>query len=130
MRDLDAVVLAGFAKRIYGCFSPFVAKCMALHEGLLLARKCGLDVRIIETDALCVVQSINSRAFIGEGGAIIEDILNMLSLISNWECCFVPREGNSVAHFLASGAFSFQFESAGSQQIPLFEAPHVLAVLI
>lgn len=54
IRDESGFVLGAMAKPVPGCFSPFVTECLALREGLIFAADSGLQVQMIETDALCV----------------------------------------------------------------------------
>ncbi|GMN63366.1 hypothetical protein TIFTF001_032438 [Ficus carica] len=46
--DSDGIILDFQAKKIHGSFSPFMAECLGLREGLLFAKDCGICIQIAE----------------------------------------------------------------------------------
>lgn len=67
----------------------------------MFARSCGLQIDVAEVDVLRVLQAVNMGSILAEEGVLIDDILELLSGDNKWNCVFVPREGNFVAHFQA-----------------------------
>ena len=51
VRDSRGYVFGLMSKSIPGMFSPYIAECIALLEGLRIARSHGLMISIAETDA-------------------------------------------------------------------------------
>lgn len=121
VRDAEGVVWACLAKKLPGSFSSFIAECIALREGLVFARQCGLDVHDIEVDVSRVAQVVNGGATLGEEGAVIEDILSLLSTVGNWKVSLC-REANVVAHILASYVYRVDCDICGIDRIPNFVA--------
>ncbi|GMN59761.1 hypothetical protein TIFTF001_028862 [Ficus carica] len=72
----DGTILGCQAKKIHGSFCPF----MALKEGLLIAKDCGICIQIAEVDATQVVQTVNCGDLFAEEGAVINDILELFSI--------------------------------------------------
>ncbi|GMN36179.1 hypothetical protein TIFTF001_005799 [Ficus carica] len=73
VRDLNGTVIACFAKKLVGSFSPYVAECLAFREGLEFATACGLQISVVETDALAVVQTVYSSKTFDDAELIISD---------------------------------------------------------
>lgn len=46
-------------QRVAGLFSPHVAECIALREGLEMAMACGVAIDSVETDAVNIVKAVN-----------------------------------------------------------------------
>ena len=63
-RDSEGVFLAAFCKTFRGSLSPLVAECLALREGLFIARKQGRKIGVAESDASNVVSLVRDRSFL------------------------------------------------------------------
>lgn len=81
-RDSSETVVACFAKRLVGSFSPYVAECLAVQEGLKFAMACGLQISAIETYTIRVVNVVCSLKTLGDPKLIISDIQKLLPYLS------------------------------------------------
>ncbi|GMN44999.1 hypothetical protein TIFTF001_014195 [Ficus carica] len=55
IRDAASVVISCLSKRVAGLFSPHVAECIAMREGLEMATACGIVGESVESDAANIV---------------------------------------------------------------------------
>lgn len=118
VRDLNGTVIACFAKKLVGSFSPYVAECLALREGLEFATACGLQISVVETDALAVVQAVYSSETFDDAELIISDIRKGLNQVTgDTLCCHIPCSENIVVHLLVNSVFSFD-EFVGLDVVP------------
>ena len=77
-----------------GFFSPYIAECLALREGLSLAQNLGLQIEIAETDAMRFASEVQNLFSISEDSVLIVNIIE-LSRCSIFNYCFyVPRGTN------------------------------------
>ncbi|GMN51121.1 hypothetical protein TIFTF001_020286 [Ficus carica] len=60
IRDETSDVCECLAKRLRGTFSHFVAECLALREGLEFPAARGMPISVAKSDAMNVIQSVNS----------------------------------------------------------------------
>ncbi|EXB89956.1 hypothetical protein L484_023608 [Morus notabilis] len=51
------------SKRIEGRFSPYVAECLAIREGIYFALKRGFHNWVLESDANNVIRMIQLRGY-------------------------------------------------------------------
>lgn len=93
IRDEAGTMCACLEKKIAGFFSPFLAKCIALWEGLIFAQSQGFSISVAELDALRVVQAVNEESTLREEGVIIYDIIRLLSSVGRYECSHVNKNG-------------------------------------
>ncbi|KAL5762800.1 hypothetical protein ACOSP7_019064 [Xanthoceras sorbifolium] len=92
---------------------------LALRGGLLLAEQLDFSVGLVEVDAVNVVASVNSFKLSScFAGFVIEDIQVFCRDIGVQKCFAIPRLGNSLAHNLASLAFSFERDSEWQEICP------------
>lgn len=77
---------------------------LAVEAGILLAREMELPHIINESDAMSVVQTINTGELEGCLGHLYQGIFYLLSSFSSWKAMHVKREYNRVAHELAQSA--------------------------
>ncbi|GMN25608.1 hypothetical protein TIFTF001_000990 [Ficus carica] len=54
IRDEKGISLGAVAKSVEGTFSPFLAECIALREGLMIAKELESVTLVVETDAINV----------------------------------------------------------------------------
>ena len=54
-----------------GSFSPYIAKCLALRDGLDFAITCGLSVSVVEMDGLVIIQAMYSPELLDDAKVII-----------------------------------------------------------
>ena len=81
-----------------------MTEALTLLHGALFASEMEVSHAIFESDALSLIQSINSGVVGGEIGHILQNIKSIAFSFS-W-CSFqhLKREGNRVAHELAKNA--------------------------
>ena len=72
IRDFWGLVI-GFARRVTGFFSPHIAECLALWEGLSFAQDLGLQIEITETYAVRLTSEVQNPSSIGENSVLIAD---------------------------------------------------------
>ncbi|PON83892.1 Ribonuclease H-like domain containing protein [Trema orientale] len=58
VRDNFGMIVAAVTRKITGFFSPFLAECIAVRDGLHFCVKLNLPIRTIETHARNVVKAI------------------------------------------------------------------------
>ena len=88
-------------------YSVEVTEALALQQGVRLAIEMNLSHTIFESDALCLVQALNSVETGGELGHILQEIRKSKFSFSSCSFRHLKREGNRVAHELAKAARSF-----------------------
>ena len=99
--------MATSAQRFVASFTPPVAKASAVLRGLQLAFDASLLPIEIESDALEVVNLVNSECDISaEIGLVVSDIRDLLSQSGNVSISHVSRRVNVVAHSLARMALT------------------------
>lgn len=95
IQDRSGAVVVAFGSRMEGWFSPAVAETLALHSGLLCVLR--YNIRVSDRRVSCMYKL--SLTF------LLMVAFSMLLRVwrGMWvsSCCFTPREGNNVAHFLA-----------------------------
>ncbi|GMN48659.1 hypothetical protein TIFTF001_017816 [Ficus carica] len=74
IRNDSGLVCGALAKSIDGKFSPFLAKCFALREGLKLAKELEISGLVMETDATNVASAIRGDLELSIEGPILDDI--------------------------------------------------------
>lgn len=77
IRDHLEIVVAVCARRIEGSFSPYIAECLALREGLLQAKNIGVQMEAVETDVVRLVHEVQNPLSISDDSPLIADIVNL-----------------------------------------------------
>ncbi|PWA48861.1 reverse transcriptase [Artemisia annua] len=82
--------------------SPLEAEAKAVHWAMTRAICMGYSHVIFETDSLCLVKALHNKVTLLQIANLFSDILSksMAFRVCNWS--FVKREGNRVAHSIAS----------------------------
>ncbi|KAL5748495.1 hypothetical protein ACOSP7_025537 [Xanthoceras sorbifolium] len=106
-RDSNGKVLVSLSKPLRGCVSAELGEFLALREGLLLTRFFGFFGYWVEVDVSNVASAVQlSLPSLGVAGLVLNDILSLVSEVQVCKCLAISRSGNSLAHDLASAAFS------------------------
>ncbi|KAF5464563.1 hypothetical protein F2P56_014634 [Juglans regia] len=106
-RDEKGEVLASVCDVKQNVHDPTLAESLALWRALEISFELSFSFSelMFEGDAVDIIQRINK---VGEDqswmGYIINDIKQVLHQKEGWSVCYVPREGNYVAHLLAKHA--------------------------
>ncbi|GMN35433.1 hypothetical protein TIFTF001_048455, partial [Ficus carica] len=61
IRDEKGRILGAMAKSVEGTFSPFLDECIALREGLMMAKELESVTLVVETDAINVVSAVSDN---------------------------------------------------------------------
>ena len=102
VRDHNGDVVGVLARGIRWVDSALSAECFAIREGLRFAKERGWSISAVESDCLRASQLVNGKHTLGHQGAIIEDILSELEIVSiHGGLVWVPRECNEAAHTVA-----------------------------
>ena len=101
IRDNKGKLVAALNKALQGQYSSLESKIMALENGILLAKELALSLVIFESDALTLVQDINTNESSGSLGHLYQGITDLLKSFRSWKICHLKREHNKVAHELA-----------------------------
>lgn len=117
-RDEASFVLVATAKKVPGVFSPLLAECIAIREGLQFAIDSGLRVQSIESDASLAIQKIANLEVLAPEFPIIEDISRLIGVLGGGSCHAISRLVNGVAHTLARQALVLDNEQFWLQEIP------------
>ena len=83
-------------RRIFGKFSPHIGECLAVREGVCLAKFLGLDNWVVESDALNTVSAIQNLVAEAPEANIVEDIRDSLLVARSGMVCYISRDGNRV----------------------------------
>ncbi|PON50688.1 Ribonuclease H [Parasponia andersonii] len=126
IRNSSGEVMAALAKWIDGCFSSKVTETKALGLSLLWAKDVGLNLQVVESDALTVVQALQTSSICNsEFGALLLDVFSLLFLFHGVCVRHVYRDANRVAHELAKYALRLDDELIWLEDVP----PPVLSVV-
>ncbi|TXG46285.1 hypothetical protein EZV62_028213 [Acer yangbiense] len=98
LRDYQGHVLASLCQNIKICYQPQIIEAMAILKGIWLAANAGLLPASLDSDALSVVNLVNSKVVpLADIGVVIS---------------FVHRLANKVAHALAKLALTHEVKWA------------------
>uniref|UniRef100_UPI0015C52B97 reverse transcriptase-like protein n=1 Tax=Proteus mirabilis TaxID=584 RepID=UPI0015C52B97 len=61
-KDYRGVVLVAVARRMVGCFTPHLGKCMAVREGEWFALSHAFYNLVVETDAINMLQVLKNSS--------------------------------------------------------------------
>ncbi|GMN28758.1 hypothetical protein TIFTF001_041220 [Ficus carica] len=64
IRDAAGTVISCLSKRVAGLFSPHVAECIALREGLEMAMACGVALIVWKRMQLTLLKLLMPRALV------------------------------------------------------------------
>ncbi|GMN34653.1 hypothetical protein TIFTF001_004807 [Ficus carica] len=78
IRDEACFVMGAMAKKVPGVFSPLLAECIAIREGLQPAMDSGLRVHIIESDCSLAINKIVNFEVLAPDFPIIEDTSRLI----------------------------------------------------
>lgn len=102
LRDEWGSLLDAGVRRLGVNWTPVMAEAGAARFGMEVVSSLGYENVVLECDALSVVRAIVDRKM---GAApiflLFEDILDISSSFSNFNCVHVKRSGNTVAHSVA-----------------------------
>ncbi|KAL2547069.1 RNase H domain-containing protein [Forsythia ovata] len=115
--------MAVFARTFTGNFAVMEAELIALREGLDFAARHNFQLEAAEVDSLSIVQDLESNFTFSPLAELLHDVSSFIHTICQAPCQYIPREGNCVAHELASVSFSLS-NSFWTNCIPFFLSPH------
>ena len=117
IRDERGITVGAISKRLPNPYSPLVAECIAIREGLSFAFNCGLQTIYVESDCLMAIQAINGNdpSVID---SIISDIRDLFRKVSGGSCSHIPRCCNVAAHTLAKESITMNNDVSWFNQIP------------
>ncbi|RYR21861.1 hypothetical protein Ahy_B03g067166 [Arachis hypogaea] len=117
LRDWQGKFITGSATEIRA-FSSLEAEALALREALIMAKNLQLGKVLIESDNLQLIQSIKSNSQIGEILAYLKDIAHLLKDLPDVGITWTPREGNHLAHLIATQRATGILSSNWSVRLP------------
>ncbi|XP_042492084.1 uncharacterized protein LOC122071753 [Macadamia integrifolia] len=102
-------------------FSAAANEIEAIRDGLLLGRCLGIQNLIIKSDCLSAISFINgtSSSLDWAASSLALDVLSLSWAFISVIFCFVCRDLNSFADFLAMGARKLSFPVSGGSTHPL-----------
>ncbi|GKF24787.1 reverse transcriptase, partial [Tanacetum coccineum] len=108
-RDYNGEVLFLGARLDYYASSPLEAEAKAVHWAMRHALSRGYCRVTFETDSLCLVKTLHNKVILLQIASLFSDILShsMAFDVCSWS--FVKREGNRVAHSIASLALTCSY---------------------
>ncbi|KAL8555181.1 hypothetical protein ACS0TY_003116 [Phlomoides rotata] len=117
-RDCRGVVRWCFASVVDVEAEVDLVEARAAYKGLLLARENYESRVMLETDSQRLYYALTrSKTDFSRFGEVCDEILALRSLFSYFSVSWCHRIGNSVAHCLASFAFSIE-DSYSSTSVP------------
>ena len=118
IRDHQGNIITGKAHRIHTS-SSLLAEAVAIREGLVLANSCFIDNILLESDCLRIIEDCRERRLLPEVAIVVEDILRLKAGFSSCGLLWVRREGNRVAHEVASWSLSGTLSYDWCHNLPL-----------
>ncbi|GMN52856.1 hypothetical protein TIFTF001_022008 [Ficus carica] len=106
IRDDKGSILEAVAKSVEGSFSPYVAECLALREGLRFTKEIECANIEVETDAINVVSAVVDNRELSMEGPILEDVKQLLAQLRSTGIHHIGRSTNYVAHLLVRFGFN------------------------
>ncbi|KAM6552834.1 hypothetical protein CsatB_013596 [Cannabis sativa] len=95
-----------FLRSRWGCVSAEIAEVIGIKEALSWIKRKGWEKVVVESDALVVVQAINSSIQMpSQFGLLVEDCRVILSSLNNVLVSFVNRSANRAAHCVARESY-------------------------
>ena len=119
IRGHNGEVIAALSKPIQGCFKSDEMEAKALFHSINWVINCGLQLDIIETDALRVSNAVNSsKRDCSNFSDLISDVCSLLSSFSRVNVTHAKRQANMAAHGLAKYALGLDEEVSWMGDIP------------
>ncbi|KAM6589465.1 hypothetical protein CsatA_012070 [Cannabis sativa] len=101
-RDTNGMLLEAISASRFGVVKPEIAETIGIKEALSWIERKQWSNVVIETDALVVVQAINSSILMpSQFGLLVGDCRALISSLNNVSLKFVKRSANRAAHCLA-----------------------------
>ncbi|XP_060961018.1 uncharacterized protein LOC133031516 [Cannabis sativa] len=101
-RDTNGLLLEAISESRLGVVKPVIAETIGIKEALSWIERKQWSNVVIETDALVVVQAINSSfSMPSQFGLLVGDCRTLMSSLNNVSLKFVKRFANRAAHCLA-----------------------------
>ena len=102
LRNENGKVLHAMSRTFSGCLAPIETEAFALREALRRLLRLRVNNVSIESDCKSLVDVFHALSTdISDLGCMLADIRRMSSFGENFSLCFVKRQDNGVAHFLA-----------------------------
>ncbi|GMN60270.1 hypothetical protein TIFTF001_029364 [Ficus carica] len=105
-RNDNVLVCGALTKFIDGRFSLFLTECIALREGLKLAKELEIDGLVVETDATNIAAVKPGDLELSVEGPILDDTQSLLDHLRQSVANHVRHNANQAAHLLASFGFN------------------------
>ncbi|GMN43800.1 hypothetical protein TIFTF001_012998 [Ficus carica] len=118
IRDDKGSFLGALAISVEGSFSPFVAECLALREGLRFAKEIECVDIVVETDAINVISAIKDNRELSTEGPILEDVKQLFAQVRSIGIHHICRSANHVAHLLARFGFNSKCTNVWISETP------------
>lgn len=104
IRDHNGLFVAAAGMNCNGLYHPKMAEAIGIREALNWIKSLGVTKVQVESDALTVIQNINSQSDWTSFDFIIEDIRQAANLFLDISFVFARRSANMAAHKLAREA--------------------------
>lgn len=90
---------------ITGTLNPTSVEAVGVFYAASFCQEIGIQDLVLEGDTLLVVKAVSSTEVDRTRfGHIVADTYRVLKSPSRWQCCYVSRDANIVAHKLANVA--------------------------
>ena len=119
IRDEEGLILGVMAKSVEGSFSPFLAECIALREGLRFAKEIECVNLEVETDAINVVSAVVDNQELSMEGPILENVKQLFVQLWSTGIHHICRSANHVTHLLARFGFNSNCTNVWISELPL-----------
>ncbi|KAH7571806.1 hypothetical protein JRO89_XS04G0146000 [Xanthoceras sorbifolium] len=107
IRDSAGWVVAASYKSVHGSFSVDAGELLALRDGLLLAKRMGCSVQLVESDFSNAIGMVsNVVSCFRDIGCVIFDVKALCEEVGVVTCCVISRFRNGAAYSLAVLALS------------------------
>ncbi|XP_060964982.1 uncharacterized protein LOC133033953 [Cannabis sativa] len=101
-RDHHGKLIEAISESRWGCVSAEIAEVIGIKEALSWIKRKGWGRVVIESDALVVVQAINSSVHMpSQFGLLVEDCRTIVASLNNVLISYVNRSANRAAHCVA-----------------------------
>ncbi|CAL1373396.1 unnamed protein product [Linum trigynum] len=109
IQDASGVLLASAARRYQGLQDPTLVELLALRDAVRwCSDRCWFSVTFMG-DAQIVFQKVKAgEVHDALGGALLQEIQALRSSFQHFDCVFVGRNRNRVAHIVARKALSLR----------------------
>ncbi|KAM6576060.1 hypothetical protein CsatB_027897 [Cannabis sativa] len=105
-RDHHGKLIEAISESRWGCVSAEIAEVIGIKEALSWIKRKGWDRVVVESDALVVVQAINSSVHMpSQFGLLVEDCRTIVASLNNVLISYVNRSANRAAHCVARASY-------------------------